>query len=80
MKTLEQLLKIVKKANKNQLWHMIYDFEMLGFYREDKRQQRGFIIECLTNCYTTEKNPRYDTFDDDSLRMERAVITAMLHK
>lgn len=79
MKTLEELLKKVKKANKNQLWYMIYDFEKIGFYREDKRQQRQFIIECLQNCYRTNLNEYY-THDDDSLRMERAVITAMLHK
>ena len=79
MKTLEQLLQIVKKANKNQLWRMIYDFEMLGFYREDKRQQRQFIIDCLTHCYTTEIN-EYGIHNNDSLSMERAVVTAMLHK
>lgn len=79
MKTLEALLEIVKKANKNQLWHMIYDFEMIGFYREDKRQQRGFIIECLTNCYKTELDT-WGLYDDTSLEMERAVVTAMLHK
>ena len=79
MKTLEQLLQIVKKANKNQLWHMIYDFNSIGFYREDKRQQRQFIIDCLTANYTTELN-RHGNHDEDSLRMERAVITAMLHK
>lgn len=79
MKTLEQLLDTVKRANKIQLWHMIYDFEMLGFYREDKRKQRQFIIECLKNNYTTELNI-YGNHDSDSLRMEKAVITAMLHK
>ena len=79
MSTLETLLNKVKKANKNQLWHIIYDFELIGFYREDKRQQRQFIIECLQNCYKTELN-EYGIHDDDSLRMERAVITAMLHK
>lgn len=35
MKNLEILLNLVKKANKNQLWYMIYDFENIGFYRED---------------------------------------------
>ena len=79
MKSLEELLKIVKRANKNQLWHMIHDFEWIGFYREDKRQQRQFIIDCLTNCYKTELN-QYGIHDDDSLRMERAVVAAMLHK
>lgn len=79
MKTLEELLKIVKKANRHQLWHMIYDFEMIGFYREDKRKQRQFIIECLQNCYKTELD-EYGRHEYDSLRMERAVITAMLHK
>lgn len=79
MRTLEQLLKIVEKANKSQLWHMIYDFESIGFYREDKRQQRQFIIDCLINCYKTELN-EYGTHDEDSLRMERAIIVAMLHK
>lgn len=78
MKTLEALLQIVKRADKNQLWHMIYDFESMGFYREDKRQQRQFIVDCLTNCYTTKLN-EYGIHDDDSLRMERVVVTAMLH-
>ena len=31
MKDLKTLLDLVKKANKNQLWYMIYDFENLGF-------------------------------------------------
>lgn len=79
MKTLEALLEIVKRANKNQLWYMIHDFEYIGFYREDKRQQRQFIIECLTNCYKTELDV-WGLHDDTSLRMERAVVTAMLHK
>lgn len=76
MNELEVLLHIVKKANKNQLWYMIYDFENLGFYREDKRQQRQFIIECLQNCYTTKST---DYLYDDSLRMEKSIINAMLH-
>lgn len=76
MTELKTLLQIVKKANKEQLWHMIYDFEMLGFYREDKRQQRNFIIECLKNCYTTELNEYY-IYDDTSVRMERSIITSV---
>ena len=79
MKTLEELLKIVNKANKKQLWHMIYDFNMIGFYREDKRQQRQYIIDCITNCYTTGLN-EYGNRDSDSLNMEKAVVLAMLHK
>lgn len=79
MKTLEELLQLVKKANKNQLWYMIYDFENLGFYREDKRQQRNFIIECLKNCYTTELN-EFLLHDYDSIRMEKSVLNAMLYK
>ena len=79
MKTLEELLQLVKRANKNQLWRMIYDFENLGFYREDKRQQRQFIIECLKNCYTIELN-EYFLHDYDSMIMEGSIINAMEYK
>ena len=70
------LLDLVKKANKNQLWYMIYDFENLGFYREDKRQQRSFIIECLQNNYTTELT-KYLIHDDVSMRMEKSILKAI---
>lgn len=80
MKTLEELLEMVKRANRKQLWSMIYDFEMIGFYREDKRRQRQFIIDCLTNCYTTEVKQPYGIHDKDSLSMEKAVLQAMLFK
>lgn len=76
MRTKEDLIKLVKKANKKQLWSMIYDFDLIGFYREDKRQQRGYIIECLNSCYTTKKDV-YGLLDTDSLRMEKAIINAM---
>ena len=76
MKDLKILLDLVKKANKNQLWYMIYDFENLGFYREDKRQQRSFIIECLQNNYTTELN-KYLIHDDVSMRMEKSILNAI---
>ena len=79
MKTLEELLHLVKRANKNQLWQMIYDFENLGFYREDKRSQRKFIVECLKNCYTTELN-EYFLHDYDSMIMEGSVINAMINE
>ena len=76
MRTKEDLIAIVKRANKKQLWNMIYDFDMIGFYREDKRQQRGYIIACLNNCYTTELNA-YGIHDSDSVAMEKAIINAM---
>lgn len=77
MKTLEELLNIVKLANKKQLKSMIYDFEYLGFYREDKRQKKKFIIECLENCYTTEIKEPYNIYDSDSLWMEKFVLKAI---
>ena len=76
MKDLKVLLDLVKKANKKQLWYMIYDFENLGFYREDKRQQKKCIIECLQNNYTTELN-KYLIHDDVSMRMERSILNAI---
>lgn len=76
MKTLDELLTLVKKANKKQLNSMIYDFGYLGFYREDKRQQRNFIVECLVNNYTTDKNI-YGILDSDSVFMEKSVLEAM---
>lgn len=72
----KELIAIVKKANKEQLWSMIYDFDMIGFYREDKRQKRKYIVECLENCYTTALNV-YGCRDEDSKRMERAVLNAV---
>ena len=76
MKTKAELIAIVKKANKEQLWSMIYDFDMIGFYREDKRQQRGYIIGCIEGCYETEKNI-YGCYDSDSVEMEKAILKAM---
>ena len=55
---------------------MIYDFEMIGFYREDKRQQKQFILDCINNCYTTDIN-MYGIHDNDSMRMEEAVLNAV---
>lgn len=76
MTKLNELIKLVNKANRKQLWFMIYDFEMIGFYREDRRQQRGFIIECLNSCYNSELKDN-GCYDCDSYRMERAILSAM---
>lgn len=72
MKTLEELLQLVNKANKEQLWSMIYDFNMMGFYREDKRVKRNYIIECLKNCYENES-----LSISEKKEMEKAVLNAM---
>lgn len=77
MTSKDVLLGMVKKANKDQLWHMIYDFGMIGFYREDKRVQRQFIIDCINNCYTTALVVYDELPDSDCLLMEKAVIRAM---
>lgn len=72
MKTLKELVDIVKKANKNQIRSMIYDFDMMGFYREDKRVKRNYIIECLKNCYESEA-----LTISEKMEMEKAVLNAM---
>ena len=72
----EELMTVVKKADRKQVFSMIYDFEMIGFYREDKRQQKQFILDCINNCYTTDIN-MYGIHDNDSMRMEEAVINAV---
>ena len=72
----EELMTVVKKADRKQVFSMIYDFEMIGFYREDKRQQKQFILDCINNCYTTDIN-MYGIHDIDSMRMEEAVINAV---
>lgn len=70
MTRLEDLVSIVKKANKEQIWDMIYDFDMMGFYREDKRVKRNYIIACLQNCYDSSSL-------SEKLEMEKAVLNAM---
>ena len=72
----EELMAVVKKADRKQVFSMIYDFEMIGFYREDKRQQKQFILDCINNCYTTDIN-MYGVHDNDSMRMEEAVLNAV---
>ncbi len=72
MKTLDELLLLVKKADKNQLWDMIYEFDMLGFYREDKRVKRNYIISCLENCYESDS-----LTISEKMEMEKAVLNAM---
>lgn len=72
MKSLGELLSLVEKANKNQLWNMIYDFDMMGFYREDKRVKRGYIISCLNNCYESDS-----LRISEKLEMEKSVLNAM---
>ena len=72
----EELMAVVKKADRKQVFSMIYDFEMIGFYREDKRQQKQFILDCINNCYTTDIN-MYGIHDNDSMRMEEAVLNAV---
>ena len=72
----EELMAVVKKADRIQVFSMIYDFEMIGFYREDKRQQKQFILDCINNCYTTDINI-YGIHDGDSMRMEEAVLNAV---
>lgn len=74
MKDLNELLELVEKANKAQLSDMIYWFDMMGFYREDRRQQRGYIIACLMNCYTTDKE-KY--MYHDSIEMQNIILKAM---
>lgn len=69
MTSKNDLLEMVSKANKRQLWYMIYDFELIGFYREDKRVQRQFIVDCINNCY--------EFSDIDCLLMEKAIIKGM---
>lgn len=72
----EELMTIVKKADRKQIFSMIYDFEMIGFYREDKRHQKQFILDCINNCYTTDINI-YGIHDVDSVRMEKTVLNAV---
>ena len=72
----EELMAVDKKADRKQVFSMIYDFEMIGFYREDKRQQKQFILDCINNCYTTDIN-MYGTHDNDSMRMEEAILNAV---
>ena len=72
----EELMAVVKKADRKQVFSMIYDFEMIGFYREDKREQKQFILDCINNCYTTDINI-YGIHDGDSMRMEEAVLNAV---
>ena len=72
----EELMAVVKKADRKQVFSMIYDFEMIGFYREDKRQQKQFILDCINNCYNTDIN-MYGIHDGDSMRMEEAVLNAV---
>lgn len=70
MTELDDLVALVKKANKNQIWHMIYAFNMMGFYREDKRVKRNYIIACLQNCYDSSSL-------SEKLEMEKAVLNSM---
>ena len=72
----EELIAVVKKADRKQVFSMIYDFEMIGFYREDERHQKQFILDCINNCYTTDTN-MYGIHDCDSMRMEEAVLNAV---
>ena len=66
--SLKKLLKLVKEADSETTDRLIYEFESLGFYREDKRQRKNFIIGCLCNNYNTEKDC-YDLFDTLSIEM-----------
>lgn len=54
--TKETLLKIVtdkKIVDKEVLWDLVYYFDGIGFYQEDKRRsKRQYIYDCIDNCYT----------------------------
>ena len=73
MTTKDKLIAIVKKANKEQIQKMTYDFNMIGFYNEDKRRTKSFIVNCIENSYDTY----FDSFginDSDSIWMEKSIL------
>lgn len=70
--SLEILLSLVKGADREITKRLIYEFETLGFYREDKRQRKNFIVGCLCNNYTTEKDC-YGMLDALSIEMATKV-------
>lgn len=62
----KELINIVKNFNKVQVKFTISGFEMIGFYREDKRQKKSFLINCIENCY----NDNTDTLDNAEIRQQ----------
>ena len=75
MLTLTQLLNMVNRATRKQVDSMIYDFNRMGFYREDKRVRKEYIKECLIANYTTGLN-MYGIIDSVSYEMMCSVLDA----
>lgn len=66
--TKNELLDIVRKADKYLLYYLIYNFEELGYYREDKRSGRKFVLNCIENCYDESSDNHYDIQDNKEIR------------
>lgn len=70
MTTAYELIQMVMSANKDQVDRMIYEFDNMGFYREDKRVRKKYIISCINHSYNY-----LDCYEQ--IRMEQAIIKSM---
>lgn len=70
----QDLIDIVKKADKYLLYYLIYNFEEIGYYREDRRSGRKFVLSCLDN-YKEEPKDHYQ--ENDNKELKDAVLYAV---
>lgn len=71
------LLDLVMDASKNQLWDLWYQFTQIGYYTEDKRKIRQFVMDVINNCYKEDSDKAFDITNNHEI--ENAVFNA-LHK
>lgn len=74
MPTKEQLLKKIKKLKGKDLEDAIYRLDSLGhYYREDKRQKRGYLEEVVKNVYNDDPASAYDVDVTSNLELIEVV-------
>lgn len=71
------LLDLVMDARKDQLWDLWYQFTQIGYYTEDKRKIRQFIMDVISNCYKEDSDKPFDITNNHEI--ENAIFNA-LHK
>lgn len=71
--TLQKLIKIINTATKEQIDKIIYEYEYMGFYREDKRERKKFIIDCLKYSYN-------NVSVEEQLEMAQAILKIVYGK
>ena len=72
----EQLIRLVKEADKDGLWELNYWFTNAGYYQEDRRRnKKDFIISCIENNYTDEPTSTYQKSQNKEL--ENLVCNAL---